>query len=258
MTSATARAFDFDGDNSDGGGNWGLTSTIKFWHAKLRIPAIIPNPKTIPYPWIVLPGRIEIANPASGTAIKVVKLAALLRKPKYRPRKRWGTKAAIQLNHEEVPKPARMLLAKIVTKVKLTNWWELVLNQTIQQIPAMGINHNSRAGIKVHQQKKWRLLLRSAKYAPNGCSKLVSIGIEESIPTSRGFAPNWSKKLVSKTPLVTLEKMAAKTPSIVEALRLVRRTGLEIIGGWWVVVNSVTAARGCVLLRADKVSTRIE
>lgn len=53
--------------------------------------------------------------------------------------------------------------------------------------------------------------------------------------------------------------MAAKTPSMVEALRLVRRAGLEIIDGWWVGI-SVAAARGGVLLitETDKVSTGVK
>lgn len=61
--------------------------------------------------------------------------------------------------------------------------------------------------------------------------KFINMGIEESIPISSGFAPNCSKKLVSNTPLVMLEKTAAKTPSQVEALRLVRMADLEICGG---------------------------
>jgi hypothetical protein len=56
------------------------------------------------------------------------------------------------------------------------------------------------------------------------------MGIDDNIPISTGLAPSCSKKLVSNTPLVMLRKTPAKTPSIVDALRLVRIVWVEILG----------------------------
>ena len=52
------------------------------------------------------------------------------------------------------------------------------------------------------------------------------------MPISIGLAPTWSKKLVSNTPPVILIKIAANTPSMVEALRLVRIDGLLPFWFW--------------------------
>jgi len=56
------------------------------------------------------------------------------------------------------------------------------------------------------------------------------MGIELIMPNTIGLASNSTKKLLSKTPPVPIEKTAAKTPSIVEALKLVRIASLEIRG----------------------------
>ncbi len=49
------------------------------------------------------------------------------------------------------------------------------------------------------------------------------------MPISVGLAPSSSKKLVSNTPPVMLEKRVAKTPSAVAALKLVRISSLETL-----------------------------
>jgi hypothetical protein len=87
--------------------------------------------------------------------------------------------------------------------------------------------------------------------------KFINMGIEESIPISTGLAFSWSKKLVSNTPLVTLEKIAAKTPSMVDAFRLIRSANLEICCGS-IGAICVPAPAGEELISkagADKVST---
>ncbi len=71
--------------------------------------------------------------------------------------------------------------------------------------------------------------MRSAKYAPTGCNKFASMGIDESNPISTGLACSLSRKLVSNTPLVVAEKIVASTPSRVDACRLVRIPCLKLL-----------------------------
>lgn len=83
------------------------------------------------------------------------------------------------------------------------------------------------------------------------------MGIDDSKPISTGVAPSWSKKLISNTPPVMLEKIVAKTPSIVDALRLVLVACLEIFGGVSVLMIGSDAGRSSSTSKTgeDKVFT---
>ena len=85
--------------------------------------------------------------------------------------------------------------------------------------------------------------MRSAKYAPTGCSKFANIGIDESNPISIGLACSLSRKLVSNTPVVVAENTVARTPSSVEALRLLRIACMDLFCGGVGTMGS-DAARG--------------
>jgi hypothetical protein len=97
----------------------------------------------------------------------------------------------------------------------------------------------------------------SAIYAPSGWRKFTSMGIDDSKPISTGVAPSWSKKLISNTPPVMLEKIVAKTPSIVDAFRLVLVACLEIFDGASVLMIGADAGRGSSTSKTgeDKVFT---
>jgi hypothetical protein len=57
------------------------------------------------------------------------------------------------------------------------------------------------------------------------------MGIDESKPISTLVAPSSSKKFVSSTPVVTLPKNVANTPSMVDARSVVRTDFLGIARG---------------------------
>ena len=52
--------------------------------------------------------------------------------------------------------------------------------------------------------------------------RFTSIGMEDSIPIINGLAFNSTRKLESKTPVTMVKYIDVKTPSIVQALRLIR------------------------------------
>jgi hypothetical protein len=57
------------------------------------------------------------------------------------------------------------------------------------------------------------------------------MGVEANSPICRGVASSSTRKLLSNTPPVILEKTVAKTPSSVEARRLARMSFFEIFVG---------------------------
>src|SRR5919199_3315903 len=107
------------------------------------------------------PFHVETPHPINGTQIRFIKLAALLRTPKYRPRNRRGTNAAIQLNQEALPSEPRIWVTKTIPSVHMRSWWRSVWKSLTPAINSKRITHRKRDEPKTKIPYQWRLVVRS-------------------------------------------------------------------------------------------------